>query len=220
MLFPLPYLSPLVTSLNFYCLAINSRICWERKEPTIISGRHLIPLLRGPQQWIGQIGPLSLISNFLDLPDEKQGLSTDTKKKLTEGLPSWSVSSSSSSHPELRSQGVCTGLRANSLLGGGVGDGCCKSVVLLVSLWGIFTDHLSGLSLSSHLLYMFHAHWLTKGCLAPMRSAARLCLVIGGVSFWIRVVHSEALGKHQTQRGKKLRWELYQTTSALNHLSD
>lgn len=154
------------------------------------------------------------------LTKSKDCQQTQRIKKLTEGLPSWSVSSSSSSHPELRSHGVCTGLQANSLLGWGVGDGCCKSVVLLVSLWGIFNDHLSDLSLSSHLLYMFHAHWLTKGCLAPMRSAARLCLVIGGVSFWIRVVHSEALGKHQTQRGKKLRWELYQTASALNHLSD
>lgn len=51
-----------------------------------------------------------------------------------------------------------------------------------------------------------------------MRSAARLCLVRGGVSFLIRVVHSEALGEHQTQKGKKLRWELYQTASALYHL--
>lgn len=66
--------------------------------------------------------------------DEKQGLSTDTKKKVKEGLPSWSVSSSSSSDPELSSHGVCTGLQANPLLGGGVGGGCCKSVVLLVSL--------------------------------------------------------------------------------------
>ena len=47
--FHCPIFLPLMTSLNFYCLAINSRICWERKEPTIISGRHLIPLLRGPQ---------------------------------------------------------------------------------------------------------------------------------------------------------------------------
>lgn len=107
---------------------------------------------------------------------------------LTEGLLSWSFSSSSSSGPELSSHGMCTGFLCQVTK-------FVKPSLLHVSCWLAtlrvpYTDVLSCEAVSGQV----------------------------GVWFRIRMVHSEAIAKHETQKGKKLRWELYQTASAVYHL--
>lgn len=92
---------------------------------------------------------------------------------LTEGLLSWSFSSSSSSGPELSSHGMCTGFLCQVTK-------FVKPSLLHVSCWLAtlrvpYTDVLSCEAVSGQV----------------------------GVWFRIRMVHSEAIAKHETQKGKK-----------------